>query len=143
MWRVKEDEHDARRFEIMLLEVGENPRELDVLPLNTAADQYFWEHIRENRRCEHCGGLVFRTQHLKLRTGGFSGGAMLFLGTFLQYFEDTMSVDVQICSECRRIDLYDAEIDGFMDSIQRSIGFQTKIRSHEDHDLISPDKSTK
>jgi hypothetical protein len=135
VWRIKEDEHDARRFEITLLDAGENPRQLDVLPLNTPADQYFWEHVRENRRCEHCGGLVFRTQRLKLRTGGVSGGLMAILGTFLQYFENTMAVDVLICSQCRRIDFFDAEDDGFMDSLQRTLGLQASLQHREDRRL--------
>jgi hypothetical protein len=40
VWRVKEDERDALRNEIMLLDVGENPRGIYELTVNVTADQH-------------------------------------------------------------------------------------------------------
>jgi hypothetical protein len=44
VWRVKEDERDALRYRITLLDTGKNPRGIDELTVDVTADQEsLWE----------------------------------------------------------------------------------------------------
>lgn len=92
-----------------LTEEGSNPRKLYGIELNEDLPVEVWNQlIGPVSYCRDCGTQMF-SQNISIRTGGATGPVMLIAGSWLQFFEDKLPVELHYCPKCRHIEFYAPE----------------------------------
>lgn len=61
---------------------------------------------RQSVRCDKCRVDMERQGRVKFRTGGTSGAAGFLFGRWAELGEDTLQLDVYVCPQCRRVELF-------------------------------------
>jgi predicted nucleic-acid-binding Zn-ribbon protein len=65
--------------------------------------------MTDNKKCSSCGNVAVYVYTASFRIGGTSGGWKLLLGEWAEIGENMIPMNVYVCQNCGKIELYATE----------------------------------